>query len=278
MKYKIIKGTFRVTGYVPGGDCIRFSAANDENWDYFDWGKRRQPKRKQLRLEAINTPEIYYRGFHQPYPVGFAALEAMLELIGIRDAVFNLSLSRIHSAKDDTEGFIACQALDLFACPVSLIFANDAPLQDGDEISLADLPLEQCINVKLARMGLAYPTFYNTTEGDLIDLFSTIAAASRKAKLGLWELDKTSDFVLKDVSTVTDDIMIFPKLFRRLVAFFHARSSFAHLASFLAHEEDRVLVKSTGQTVYWTDLLVVEDGNIRFPYTPEDMIFEPRDR
>jgi hypothetical protein len=276
MVYKIIRGTFHITGYSLGGDSLRFRAADDGNWDFFDWRKGNTSKRKQLRLEAIDTLETHYRGWYQPRSTGIAALEAIFEQIGIRDVVPSLSLAKVNSAKDGVEGFIACPALDMYDRPVSLVFANDVRLNDGDEATLADLPLDQCVNVKSTKMGLAYPTFYTTMEGDLLDFFAEIASASRKDRVGIWDLDQTNDFTLTSTSTVTDDIIILPKLFRRLVAFFHARSNFAHLASYLANEEDRVLIRSTGQEAYFADLLVVEDRNVRLSYELEDLVFEPR--
>lgn len=277
MKYKIIKGTFHVVGYHSGGDSIRFKAIDDKNWEFFTW-RSAATKKKQLRFEAIDTLETHYKGSHQPHSAGIAALVDLLQLIGIRDVVFTLSFSRVYSAQDGVEGFIASRALDLYDRPVSLVFGHDVQLNDGDEVSLADLPLEQCVNVKLAQMGLAYPTFYSTMEDDLLDLFTDIIAASRKNRVGLWQLDQTREFTLWDASTIIEDTVIFPKLFRRLISFFDSRSDFAHLVSYLSSQEDSVLVRSASQKAELADLLVIEDTHVRSLYDLEDLIFEPKGR
>ncbi|MBN1313345.1 MAG: hypothetical protein JXB30_18205 [Anaerolineae bacterium] len=276
MRYKIIKGTFHIAGYTLSENTIKFKPVDANHWDFFDWKKRSPGQRKRLRFEAIDMLEMHYKGLSQPRSFGIPALETLFELLGIHDVVLSLSLAKVHSAKDGVKGFIASPALDMCDRPISLVFADDVQLNDGDEVTLADLPLDQCVNVKLAKKGLVYPTFYTTMEDDLLNYFAEIAAAGRKGMVGLWELDKTNDFTLSGTSTITDDIVILPKLFRRLVAFFHARSDFAHLASYLAQEEDRVLIRSTDQMAYLSDLLVVDNRNVRLPYALDDLVFEPR--
>ncbi|MEW6618386.1 MAG: hypothetical protein AB1422_03375 [bacterium] len=276
--YKVIKGKFYVTGYSPDGDSIRFEAITQSNWNFFSWkdGKKKKGKKKQLRFEAIDALETHYEESHQPRVLGIAALEVLLGLIEIQNVVYNLSLTKIYSAKDGTEGFIASQTLDTYDRPVSLVFPKDVNLNDGDEIPLSKLPLDKCINVKMAKMGLVYPTFYSTMEDKLLKLFTDITKTCRDNLVGLWTLDKTSNFTLWNTSTISDDIVILPKLFRRLTTFFQECSDFSQLAGYLKEKKDKVKIRSTGKKVNLIDLLTINGRNIKFSHKPEDLIFEPK--
>jgi hypothetical protein len=278
VKYKIIKGKFHVVGASPDGDSIRFQAINDENWNFFTWKKQanKRSKRKQLRFEAIDALETHYEESHQPRSFGIAALEVLLGLLGIDEVVYNLSLTQIFSARDGTDGCIASQSLDMYDRPISLVFAGDVQLVDGAEASLSELPLDKCVNVKVAKMGLVYPTFYSTMEDDLLDLFTNIATTCRQNLVGLWALDKTSDFTVWNTTTIIDDVVILPKLFRRLTTFFQASSDFSQLKDYLGTHGDRVLIRSTGKKAKLVDLLEINGRNIKFPHKPEDLIFDPK--
>jgi len=278
MNYKIIQGKFFVTGYSPDGDSIRFQAANEANWDFFKWKsqQKKKTKKKQLRFEAIDALETHYQGAYQPRSFGIAALEVLLKLLGIEQVVYNLSLTSIYSAADGTDGFIASQSLDIYDRPVSLVFTGDAQLQDGAELPLADLPLDLCTNAQTARMGLVYPTFYSTMEDGMLSYFDGITKAARQNMVGLWALDKTPDFTLWNITTISDDIVILPKLFRRLTTFFQACSDFNQLPGYLQKQSDAVLVRSSGVKTKLAALLEINDRNIKFPYPPEDLIFDPK--
>jgi len=282
MNYKIIKGIFHVVGYSPDGDSIRFQANNEANWDFFTWKKAadKKARNKQLRFEAIDALETHYQykevGAHQPRSFGLAAMEVLLEMLGIEKVVYNLTLTQIYSAKDRTPGFIASQSLDIYDRPISLVFAGDAALNDGDEAPLSALPMDACVNVKMARMGLVYPTFYSSMEDDLLELFTDIITTARQNLTGLWALDKTPDFTLWNATTTTDDIVILPKLFRRLTSFYEESSDFSQLESYLAKQGDVLLLRKTGQKVRLVDILMINDRNIKFPFKPEDLIFDPK--
>jgi endonuclease YncB( thermonuclease family) len=278
MPYKIIKGHFHVVGYSPDGDSIRFQAIDKSNWDYFTWKTPadKNSARKQLRFEAIDAVETHYEESHQPRAFGLAALEVLLELLGIRDVIFNLSLTQVHSAADNTNGFIATQGLDIYDRPISLVFAGAAPFNDGAEVSLSALPMSDCVNLKLAKLGLVYPTFYSTMENDLLDLFTATTKEARANRVGLWALDKTSRFTLWNTSTIRDDVVILPKLFRRLTTFFQDRSDYAELADYLKQKSDKVMIRSTGQKADLADLLSIRGQTIEFSTQPEELIFAPK--
>ncbi len=278
MKYKIIKGTFHVVGYSPDGDSIRFRAENPLNWDFFKWKKaaNKKSERKQLRFEAIDALETHYEESHQPRSFGLGAMEILLKLLGITDVVYNLRLTQIYAATDGSSGYIASQSTDMYDRPISLVFGPDAKLPDGAEVDLAELPLEKCVNLKMIKKGLAYPTFYSSMEEELLAAFTKSAKACRRNQTGLWALDRTDDFTIWNITTISDDVVILPKLFRRLTTFINEHSDFEQLPAYLRAKKDRVLIRETGKKTDLVELLEINGRNIKFHAKPEDLIFDPK--
>jgi len=280
MKYRVIKGKFHVKGFSPDGDSIRFEAANDANWDALQWSQpaaRSNPK-KQLRFEAIDALETHYEESHQPRSFGFGALEVLLGLLGITGVRYNLSLTRITAAQDGTEGFIATQGLDMYDRPISLVFAGTTTVKDGRQVTLKQLPMDRCANLRMVQLGLAYPTFYSSMGPDLLKLFTDVTIACRQGLVGLWALDKTGGFTLHNTSTITDDVVILPKLFRRLTKFFLECSTFEELPAYLRETRDRVLVRKPRVKATLDQLLIISpDGRqIALTQPPENLIFDPK--
>jgi endonuclease YncB( thermonuclease family) len=265
MRYHIIKGRFHVKGYSPDGDSIRFQADNDHN----------NPK-KQLRFEAIDALETHYEESHQPRSFGVAALEVLLSQLGITNVVYNLALSSICEANDNSVGFIASRYLDTYDRPVSLVFPGDCGLTDGKEVELDQIPMDKNINLKMLSLGLVYPTFYSEMEDALMKIFSDATRQCRAGLTGLWALDRTRNFTLWNISTVSDDVVILPKLFRRLTTFFKEKSDFTQLPAYLAGTGDKVLVASTGEKTTLAKLLRIKDRTVGLPYDPEDLVFDPK--
>ncbi len=278
MIYKVIKGSFHVSGYSPDGDSIRFQADKQKHWDFFEWKqeKKRDRKKKQLRLEAIDAVETHYQESHQPRSFGFAALEVLLEMLNIKNVVYNIATTKITSAEDGTAGFIASPSLDMYARPVSLVFPGDVHLEDGHELSASDLPLDSSVNLRLLKLGLVYPTFYSSMQQELINKFSKITKKVRKDRIGVWALDKTHDFTLWNKDTIQNDIVILPKLFRRLTSFFIRRSSYDELYSYLKKSRDKVLIRSTGEKKKLHEIIEIDGRQVRFLEKPEDLIFNPK--
>ena len=119
--YKVVAGTFHVKGFQPDGDSIRFQANNPINWDFFQWVTTadKATQKKQLRVESIDALETHYEGYHQPRPFALAALESLLEMLGITSVTYSLALTQIVDANDGKPGFIASASVDRFGRPVS---------------------------------------------------------------------------------------------------------------------------------------------------------------
>jgi hypothetical protein len=277
-KYKVIKGTFHVKGYEPDGDSIRFRADNDAHWAWsgFAWSdaQSRSRKKKQLRIEGIDALETHYEGAKQPPAFALAALERMLELIGITNVEYNLMVSTIISASDGSPGWIASASVDGFDRPVSFVFPARVKLRDGAELSLSKLPLKDSINYKLAEEGIVYPTFYSTMEPELIELLHRVFVKTKKKRMGLWAVDRTGGFRLWNVRTIQEDVIIMPKFFRRLVAFFNNDGDIAAFKHYLEEHPDPISAPGGEKTL--AEIVEVSGNRHGLKYSPEEIVFVPR--
>ena len=271
---KIIKGTFHVKGYQPDGDSIRFKADRDSNWTFFPGADAE--KKKQLRIEAIDALETHYNGYHQPMPFAIAALEKLLSLLGITNVKYSLSVTTIVAANDGKPGFIASTGMDNYKRPISFLFPANAPLTDGAVIDISQLPLEQSINYLLLREGLVYPTFYTTTELSVVDKFRIATQRARIGGRGLWAIDRTPDFTIWDTRTIQDEVLILPKLFRRLVGFFDRYQDFAELSGYMVKQQDSLQLVDDPKPRSLASLMSIRGRRLKLKTPVEDILFSPK--
>ena len=277
-QYKVVAGTFHVKGFQPDGDSIRFQANNPANWDFFQWETEtdKATKKKQLRVESIDAMETHYEGYHQPRTFALAALESLLEKLGITSVTYSLSLTQIVDANDGKAGFIASASTDRFGRPVSYVFPKSAKLTDGAVLDSATLPIEESLNFDLAREGLVYPTFYTTTDRVFAEKIRAVVARARKTKRGIWSIDRTSDFTLWDIRTLQEDILLLPKLFRRLVSFFDGYSDFGKLGEYMAKQRDNLVLWDGTKKKSLAELMKISGRRIQMKTPIEDILFSPK--
>lgn len=277
-RYKVIAGTFHVKGFQPDGDSIRFQANNPVNWDFYKWKTEadKATKKKQLRVESIDAMETHYDGYHQPRPFALAALESLLELLGIQSVTYSLGLTQIVDADDGKAGFIASATIDSFGRPVSYLFPKSAKLTDGAVMDSATLPIEDSLNFQLAREGLVYPTFYTTTDRVFAEKIRAVVSRARKTKRGIWSIDKTSDFTIWDIRTLEEDILLVPKLFRRLVGFFDSYADFSQLGEYMAKQRDNLVLWDGTKKKSLAELMKISGRRIQMKTPIEDILFNPK--
>lgn len=277
-QYKVIAGTFHVKGFEPDGDSIRFQATNPANWDFFLWPTEldKLSKRKQLRVEAIDAMETHYDGYHQPRPFALAALESLLELLDINSVIYSIGFTKIVEASDGKAGFIAAGTTDRFGRPVSYVFPKKAPLVDGAVMDSSQLPVEESINFQLAREGLVYPTFYTTTDRVFAEKIRAVVSRARKTKRGIWSIDRTSDFSLWDIRTLQEDILILPKLFRRLATFIDSYADYSKLEEYMKKQRDNLQLWDGTKKKSLADLMKFSGRHIQMKTPVEDILFSPK--
>ena len=284
MTFVVIKGTFHVVGYSPDGDSVRFRAENEDNWARLsgpqpipDDHPEGEPFYAQLRFEAIDTLETHYAGEHQPPGLATAAQESLLLGLGITGVEWNESRSEVTRANDGTEGYILSRAVEEYGRPVAFAYTGALPegIADGTEVFLDPDLVRSSLNYRLIEAGLAYPTYYEGLFDDLRDALTEEVARARAKTLGVWAEDRTTaGFAVEGLQSVTEEHVILPKLFRRLVEYLREGGPLSGFKEWLGAREEQVTVISTGRSTYLDDLVEVGNGNsVRMTEPPENLVF-----
>jgi hypothetical protein len=143
--------------------------------------------------------------------------------------------------------------------------------------------LDDSLNTHMLRQGQAYAAFYITLPADLREHLRGIVSAARAASTGLW-LEATATTVQSvDIPGPDElqELVIWPKLFRRLAAFY--QDGFTDLAGLDAwlrfdprDRDDRLLLPNR-ELGNMHDLIVVNGNHVRLAHRPEDIVMVPDD-
>ena len=276
MAFFLIKGTFHVKGYSPDGDSIRFRARNPDNWKKLSGPAAELNARchAPLRVEGVDALETHYQGYHQPMKLARAACRYLLSYLGIAEVVWDESQSMVIKAQDETEGYILARSTEANRRPVAFVFAGGIEHRDGSEVILDESILKRSLNYGLIARGLAYPTYYNGLFSDLRLPLTRAMAHARSEELGVWPFDLTTKgFSVPGLEPLTENVVILPKLFRRLVDYM---GDGGMMDGFRAHLQARCEPLVRVSQVHFTRLDAVVDvkgDRVRLTESPENLIF-----
>jgi endonuclease YncB( thermonuclease family) len=276
MPFVAISGTFHVKGYSPDGDSIRFKANNPANWSRLTGPspKLNGQEHAQLRLEAIDTLETHFGNSHQPLLLADAAMSRLLVLVGISNVVWNPSHTLVSDADDGTQGYILAREVEKNRRPVSFAYAGANTHGDGGTVHLDQNLLTASVNYALLYEGLAYPTFYQGLFSDLRSAMAAAAVAARNSSTGLWAADATvSGFDVSNPGDLSTDIVILPKLFRRLAEYFETGGSVTGFKAFLESGNEGVTVLPQGHFTHIDNIVEVVGNVVRMTVQPENLVF-----
>jgi hypothetical protein len=275
MTFTLIKGTFHVKGYCPDGDSIRFKALDPTIWRelYGPPVGLNARSHAQLRMEAIDALETHFCGFHQPLKLARKATNFLLSSLGIDDVVWNGSKSEILYAEDGTEGYILSRTTEKNRRPVAFVFGGGIDETNGSEVSLNSDLLKKSLNYRLMAKGLVYPMYYNGLFCELRAEFTRAVSEAKSEGKGLWPQDKTNAGFSANLENLTEQSIILPKLFRRIVEHASASEDAGDFKKFLASSCEP-LVKTPQVHFTRLDAVVETDGDlVRLTEAPEDLIF-----
>jgi endonuclease YncB( thermonuclease family) len=276
MPFRIIRGTYHVVGYAPDGDSIRFQAENEATWDLLGGppvalnGRRHA----QLRLEGIDTLETHFLSFHQPLDLAVKALDFLLHEVAITGVQWDTLMTRITEANDGTTGYILSRQTEENGRPVAFAYAGTPPEADGKSVFVTRARVAQSINARSLAEGLAYPTYYRGLFSDLRTELTAAVAAARDAGLNIWAEDKTNaGFAVTGLSSITDDHVILPKLFRRLAEYLEGDGPIAGFHEYLEGREEGITILSTAHFTHFDTVVTVEGTTVQLTEPPENLVF-----
>ena len=278
----LIAGSFRITGAQPDGDSIRFTPDDPGQWQLITGPhkvKRNASGAAQLRLDAIDALETHYGSprTHQPLGLAQAAAAELLDWLGFGNVIRAQDETVVSSTPDAVAGYILTRSADLYGRCICFVGRGQAPQDSGSSV-FVDVPmLQTTANHHMINTGLAYPTYYRALFPDLRREFTAAAQSSRASGLGVWASDTTTTGAdVTGLDALENDIVIVPKLFRRLVDYLHLGDpSLAGFPAFLDQAADKFFVLSTGHSTTGLDAIVeVTGNNVKMTRPIEDLVFD----
>ncbi len=291
MPYLIVKGTFHIVGKSPDGDTVSFRPFDQGHW--LKLTGKRVPRINSngdvsIRFEAIDALETHYRGkpwlpeYHQPLNFANQARDLMLSSIGIDPAAVVWRGNRVVSALDGTPGYIATNGIDSFNRVIAFVFAGESTIEDGkDDFFLDQQLLRASVNYTLAQAGLVYPSFYAPLYPDLRDVISNACVEANLRGKGLWSNDATTSGVTipdpYDLSIITEEHCIYPKLFRRLITHLSQNGQVRNFKGFLYDLADQTVRIDNCEMAKFSRFITVDkdEAKVYLRVSPENLLFVP---
>ncbi|KAA9166376.1 thermonuclease family protein [Amycolatopsis acidicola] len=287
MTLTLIKGTYRIVGASPDGDSVRFYPDNPGAFAAARIRARLNSKGgAQLRLDGIDALETHYQAqnhggqWRQPADLGQAAAAGLLSHLGFKKVTRDEDGTVTASTPDRVPGHIMTRFADKYGRAVAIAFPGQRSgrAADGSEVNLDAKGLRASANYTLLADGLVYPTFYSKLYLDLRQAMSEAAVAAREAGKGVWADDVTgTGFRLKSRTQLRDELVILPKLFRRLVDYLGLDESggvsLAGFADYLDTRDDRLFTVPAGHATELATLVEVKRQNVRLTVEPEQIVF-----
>jgi hypothetical protein len=215
-----LHGTLVIVGYQPDGDSIRFIADEPAHFDELYRGYKIRPSTRdgsvQLRLEAIDAPELHYG--NQAQPQGDTARDWLLGQVGFTDVSYETGTTTVLSGTPEAiPAVIYTQASDVNGRPISYLQVGSGRRPtDGAWTPVTNAVLDRTVNAHALSGGIAYPTFYTSTPAAHVRHLRALARGAHDDKAGVWSADQTTLFQLVDQTSIDPNgQLILPKLFRR---------------------------------------------------------------
>jgi endonuclease YncB( thermonuclease family) len=288
MPMLLIAGTYRILGAAPDGDSVRFYPDDPTQWDLIDGThkvRRNSTGGAQLRLDGIDALETHYTASgaptHQPWDYGRKAASNLLSWLGF-SKVHRAESEKVTSAEPaEVPGYLFTRGADVYGRCVALAGRGAPPGPGGEPIRVTSARLRKTVNYHQLQRGVAYPTYYRKLYYDLRETMTAAVTKARQAGTGLWPLDETTlgAHLPKGLASIVDDVVIMPKLFRRLADYFGLNDNDPSLdgfAEYLAQRDDRIYVLPTGQWTGLDSIVKVAGQSLQLQYPPEQIVFEER--
>ncbi|OHV43333.1 thermonuclease family protein [Pseudofrankia sp. BMG5.36] len=296
-RYTLITGDFYIlypdlprNGPEPDGDTVNFLPDTDALVRALQRFSNVGPDRRHLgtypvRFEGIDTLETHFAGAHQDLTFGRAARDQMLGELGFGEVEFwDTQPNKVRSAQNHpVRGYVLANGIESNGRVLGLVYAGEPAIaaQNGDRVFVNEELLEASVNAGQVRAGLAYVEPYSTMPLTLIKRLRRLVTTARADGAGFWSKEDmtTSSRIRPRGVTDLSTLIIFPKLYRRLVNYF--QDGHTDLMAFDSwvradpvRRDDRVLLP-TGEIGNLHDIYDVNADGIVLRHLPEQLMFEP---
>ena len=167
---------------------------------------------------------------------------------------------------------------------IGVVYAGNPSLPDGSDVFLDEPLLDLSVNAKLLAAGHAYPAFYATLPATLRTHLAGVSRTARdnQPPRELWArstADPNGAATITDLDAV-EQLVIWPKLFRRLVPYFAA--GFANFDGFdgwlradPVDRDDELFLLDRLERGNLHDIVHAAGDTIQMTVWPEDFIISP---
>ena len=287
MPLTLIHGEFRIVGASPDGDSVRFYPTDPAVWDTARIQVRANAHGGvQLRLDAIDALETHYTPRSSPHPwrqnpaLGDGASAALLDLLGFSGVTRNAGGIVTAATPPTRPGSILTRFADKYGRAVAFAFPDGQQPAgpDGGQVHLDPPGLAASVNHHLLQDGWVYPTFYSKLYPDLRDALAATSKAARAAGSGIWADDRTTaGFTLESRDQLTEELVILPKLFRRLAEYLTLDDTggvdLTAFLGFLQAKADRLFTVPAGHATHLDTLIAVTGQRLTLTVPPEQIVF-----
>jgi hypothetical protein len=285
----LINGTYRVTGGAPSGDSMRFYP--DDPQAFRDLGiaaRTNSSGGARLRLAGVDALEIAYtpRGsvisWHQPPDLAVAGVTALATALGFVSVERGDNGSVASSVPTAVPGHALVTGADLHGRMVGFAFpARRRGIADLSTVPLDVAGVRDSANWMLLRQGLAYPVAFSRLHPDVRAELVAAAAHAGRQQRGVWPRDVTHDgFRLADREQLQDDVVLLPRLFRRLADYLEIEGpdgvNLSGFPAYLAARDDRVMTVPDGRVTGFGSVVEVRQQTLRLTVPLEQLVFFER--
>lgn len=300
MPYSLIKGTFHIyypenpkSGPEPDGDTIKFKPANRMLVEKLP--RQNAPAKYNnagittIRLEGVDALETHFSiegdEFRQRIDLALAARDFLLSEMGFGqiqyfiDPEFKVEQVENHPVN----GYILSNGLDTYGRVIAFIYTGTNPAADGSTIYLTPQMLDDSLNARLLSSGNAYASFYLTLPAELRERLKQLTLDARDKSTGLWQnatVTTSKRAVIQNLDQL-QQLVIWPKLFRRLAAYFQSGyDGLDRLQQWIREDKvnrDDRLILPNSELGNMHDLLIIDGDTLRMAYEPEEVVIVPDD-
>lgn len=296
MDYTLLYGQFVIRypdipnqGPEPDGDTIKFLPDDPQLVMDLPRISGRPPQINKrgisVRLEAIDALETHFNNTHQWLDGANVARDKLLAYLGFENVVFlEDHPNKIESASHDSlPGYVLSNGIDANGRVIGFVFkgSDDGPGEDGSTIAVDTMLLDESINTKLLADGQVYPAFYGTLPERLREHLASKSQAARAAKKGIWPRSTADSKRVAEVfgSESLEELVMWPKLFRRLVVFFSTNKGLEGFDKWLRRDpvnrDDRVFLLDTNTHANFHNIVTIDGDTIKLNVEFEKVVIEP---
>lgn len=294
-RYTLIKGNFWIRypdkprqGPQPDGDTITFHADDVTLVRNLPRLSGRGPNINArgnipVRYEGIDALETHFEGTHQQIGFADAARDENLRLLGFRNVKFFDDMpNNVESANSDSmPGFVIANGIEANGRLLGLVYPGSIEQADGEHIFVDAPLLDRSVNAKLITAGLAYVEPYDTMPLSLIKHLRDVIGTARASDTGLFAVENVSvtrAASIRDLA-ILQTLAMWPKLFRRLVAYFtEGHVGLGQFDSWMredpVHRDDSLRLPD-GEKGNMHDAYIINGDSMKLQFNPEDLLIAP---